>query len=94
MVENLIDEKVNEIDFGFGDAEYKQRFSNKNEIESSICIFSASIKGVMINILRTAIIGSSVLANKILERMNMLSSIKKYWRKKMIPNSEIKSGNF
>ena len=89
MVENLIVEKVKKIDFGFGDAYYKQRFGNKNEIESSICIFSTSIKGVMINISRTAIIGSSILANKMLEKMNILNKIKKYWRKQVIPKSEL-----
>lgn len=88
MVENLIVEKVHEIDFGFGDAFYKQHFGNKNEIESSVCIYSTSIKGVMINILRTTIVGSSGMATKILKRMNILSKIKKYWRKQVIQKSE------
>ena len=89
FIESLIAEKVNKLDFGFGDADYKELFGDKNEIESSISMFSTSIKGVMINILRTAIFGSSILAIKMLEKMNILNKIKKYWRKQVIPKNEL-----
>jgi hypothetical protein len=74
---------VKRIDFGIGDAIYKERLSNKYWQESSVYIFAPNIKGVGVNALRLAV-GLLNRSAKILMGMTpLLGGIKRRWRRRV-----------
>jgi len=80
MVEDLCQNNIKEIDFGFGDALYKRRFGDQKWQEASILIFSPTLKGVTLNFKRTLTILSVQSTKWILNRLNLLEKVKKRWR--------------
>lgn len=90
MLENITKSEATEIDFGFGDAFYKQRFGNQQWIESSIYLYAPTIKGVAINLMRTLYIIPYRYIMSLAERTNILPKIKRLWRNKLI-NSQSNS---
>ncbi len=80
VIESCYKEGVTEIDFGFGQAEYKERFGNCHLMESSVYIFAPSIKGVTLNALQTAVRMIDEGLRTVLERTQLLSRVKKLWR--------------
>ena len=80
VVEEFCRNGVKNIDFGFGPAEYKERFGNSVLMESSVYIFSAKPKGFLLNMIRSVTCSIDSAARKLLERTNLLSKIKKLWR--------------
>jgi len=65
------------IDFGIGDAIYKERLSNRNWLESPVYIFAPNAKGMGVNILRSAVGALSGLA----KRTSLPGAIKRRWRR-------------
>jgi Acetyltransferase (GNAT) domain len=65
------------IDFGIGDAIYKERLSNRHWLESPVYIFAPNITGVGVNILRSGVGMLSSLA----KRTPVLGAIKRRWRR-------------
>lgn len=82
VVEQFCEEGVKNIDFGFGPAEYKERFGNALLLETSVCIFAPSIKGFVLNTIRTTTCSIDAAARKVLDRTNLLPRIKRFWRKR------------
>jgi hypothetical protein len=80
MIEEFCNEGVKAIDFGFGQAEYKDRFSNVRRIEASISLFAPTAMGLALNAMRTSTGAIDSAARKILNRTNLLPRIKKLWR--------------
>lgn len=80
MLEDCCVNNIKEIDFGFGDAYYKNRFGDHNFEEEVIGIFSVSFKGILINTVSLIIDSISQLAKSILEKTSLLGRIKKKWR--------------
>jgi len=80
VVEEFCKAGVKNVDFGFGPAEYKERFGNSVLMESSVCIFSSRPKGLLLNVVRSMTCSIDSAARKLLERTNLLSKIKKLWR--------------
>jgi hypothetical protein len=72
---------VKEIDFGFGQAEYKERFGNCRLTESSVYIFAPNLKGFVVNVTRTVpgVIDKTLKAT--LQRTRLLSNVKRFWRR-------------
>jgi len=85
VIELLIKENVQSLDFGFGDAFYKSRFGDDSWEESVVYFFSPTFKGMILSILRNSTIILSRLMIKVLG--NFAYKIKKYWRKKLIPGT-------
>ncbi|MFQ5737587.1 MAG: GNAT family N-acetyltransferase [Acidobacteriota bacterium] len=71
---------VDRIDFGLGDAQYKENLGNEEWQEAFFYLFAPTIKGVGLNLLRTPTFLVDELAKKILEWANLLPKIKKMWR--------------
>jgi hypothetical protein len=82
MIEDFCKENVRSIDFGFGAAEYKDRFSNCRFDEASVHIFAPHAKGLLLNGVRTATGIADNAARRALARTNLLPRIKKLWRKR------------
>jgi len=83
MVEDFIKTGVEEIDFGPGQAEYKERFGNRRLLEASVCIFAPSMKGLMLNAVRTSTGLADGAVRKTLQRTNLLPKIKRFWRARL-----------
>jgi Acetyltransferase (GNAT) domain len=86
MIEDLTNGKIEEIDFGFGDAFYKQRFGDQHWSESSVYIYAPTIKGILLNAIRTINLIPYRYLLRLAERTNILQKIKRLWRDKLIRN--------
>ena len=81
MIESLYGEgKISGIDFGSGDAEYKQRYGNRNWEESDLYLFNNSPHMFLTNLTRKSATLVNSTAGKILKRFDLFARIKKRWR--------------
>ena len=89
LIESIFynDDGVEEIDFGFGDAFYKERYGNQHWQETSVYLFSFTFKSIKINAIRSLVMILSLFAERILKYFNLTARVKKLWRKKMVPLS-------
>ena len=76
---------VTGLDFGPGDAKYKEILSNHRWNETAVYIFSPSLKGIGLNLTRTAVGGLDQATKKVLARTKLLQRIKKHWRTHATP---------
>jgi CelD/BcsL family acetyltransferase involved in cellulose biosynthesis len=84
MIQDMCDDDaVDVIDYGFGDAEYKQTFGSENWLEHDVLIFASSPRAVRVNVVRTAVLGVDGLARRILGRRNLVSRLKRRWRNRL-----------
>jgi CelD/BcsL family acetyltransferase involved in cellulose biosynthesis len=88
MIEDIIKSGATEIDFGFGDAFYKQRFGNHQWQESSVYIYAPTIKGIGLNLIRSITIKPYRYAMRLAEETNILQKIKTFWRNKLRTQKE------
>jgi hypothetical protein len=83
-IEGLHD--VDRIDFGGGDARYKELFGNKLQRETTVYIFAPTIKSIAVNALRT---GAGAAHQSAKRALPHLAAIKRRWRAR-----KLKSGQF
>ena len=83
MIDDLCRLKVKEIDFGFGDALYKNRYGDESWEESSVYIFSPRWKGAKLNACRTLTGKIHQLSEKMAKKAQILQKIKTRWRRKI-----------
>ena len=74
---------VERIDFGIGDASYKERLSNRHYQESPVYIFGPSIKAVWVNALRSTVGLMNRLAKGLMGMTPLAGRIKRIWRARM-----------
>jgi len=79
---------VREVDFGFGNAEYKSALCNSSLVESSVFVFAPTFKGLRLNLVRTATRMIDHVARKTVARANWLQKIKKGWRGRLAKRAE------
>lgn len=88
VVEHFCSEKsedrARQIDFGFGDAQYKTVLANEEWQESSIYIFAPSAKGIGINLLRMPTAWLNRWAQEILGKTSLLVKVKRMWRDRIM----------
>ncbi len=81
MIEEICSaNKLRSIDFGFGDAEYKRRYGDRNWKESDLYLFNRTPTMLVTNLSRKSITLLRVAAEKTLKRFDLLASVKKRWR--------------
>jgi hypothetical protein len=91
MIEDFCREgKIEAIDFGFGDAQYKRSFGDQNWREASVCIFPFTARGLRLSVLRTATVALTQMAKYLLQRWRVLQKIKWLWRKRLRSEAEVK----
>jgi GNAT acetyltransferase-like protein len=84
---------VQDLDFGLGDAEYKSALCSENWMEAPVYIFSPTLRGLKLKVMRsvTRVIDRS--ARKILTSSKFLPRLKRAWRdrlaKKARPESDL-----
>jgi Acetyltransferase (GNAT) domain len=65
------DQSLDVLDFGPGDASYKQQFSNGSREERDAVVFAPTFRGRRINLTRTAILAPARAAHAALESANL-----------------------
>ncbi len=80
LIDDLCREGIKLIDFGFGDAFYKQRFGNVSWSEASVFMFAPTFKGLRMNMIRTVNAGMTRTAEFLIEKGKLKERVKKYWR--------------
>jgi CelD/BcsL family acetyltransferase involved in cellulose biosynthesis len=84
VIEDAIaDPELGVLDFGPGDAPYKQQFSSEGRLERSVVVFGPSFRGRRINALRTAILGSGLLARRVLDAGGLTERVRYGWRSRL-----------
>jgi Acetyltransferase (GNAT) domain len=81
MAKSLCEEGVGRIDFGFGDAFYKHRFGDTSWNEASVYMFAPSLRGVVVNALRSVIGSMELVTRKALSALRLAGTVKKIWRR-------------
>ncbi len=71
------------LDFGPGDAAYKQQFSSESWQERNALVFAPSFRGLRVNASRTAILGSARLARKALDATRLTDRVRSGWRARL-----------
>jgi CelD/BcsL family acetyltransferase involved in cellulose biosynthesis len=79
------DARIEQIDWGFGDAEYKTRLSTDNWQDESVYIFAPSAKGIALNLLHSGGAAIDGAARRVLARTALVAKIKKSWRERLRP---------
>jgi hypothetical protein len=80
---------VTEIDFGTGNAQYKQVLSNQEWCETSVYIFASTLRGIGINLVRSLVVGIDQIVKRGLMRTNLLQKVKKTWRNHAKPKQVV-----
>src|SRR5260370_30814617 len=83
--------RIEQIDWGLGDAEYKTHLSTENWTEACVHIFAPTAKAVALTLLNSAGAAIDVVAKKILAKTALLAKIKKSWRERLRPAAAGKS---
>jgi hypothetical protein len=84
MIDELAREGVRNVDFGLGDASYKQRFGDKSWGEATFRLFAPSTKGIL---LRSSLgLCSTVdgFGRRMVKRAGVLDKLKTGWRRRLI----------
>ena len=74
------DPDIEFIDFGFGNAEYKQHYGDTQWQEASVYIFAPRLYPVLINILQSSMMGLSLVLECILDKIGSTGWVKRRWR--------------
>jgi len=83
-VEQLCAEGVRKLDFGLGDALYKERFGDESWSESQVWIYSPSLRGGMLNVARTSIEAPALCLEALLRRTKLQQRLKTLWRRRLV----------
>lgn len=84
-------DNVRELDFGLGHAEYKAALCSKNWREGSVFIFSPSVTGVLLKVLRTVAQQVDRSARAVLARTAFSPRLKRLWRDGLSKHARIAS---
>ncbi|MEN6433535.1 MAG: GNAT family N-acetyltransferase [Smithella sp.] len=74
---------IQAVDFGFGEAFYKHNFCNENWQEAPVFIYAPSLKGFLINAIKTLLDTISNFMEYALKKLNVTDKVKKLWRRKL-----------
>jgi len=81
LVDELAREGVRKIDFGLGDAHYKERFGDESWREATFTMFAPTLKGFAIRSLLGSCAAVDDLSRRFLHRTGLFDRIKTGWRK-------------
>lgn len=81
VFQDSCDAGIETVDFGLGDAGYKQRFGTDNYTETSFYLFSRVGRGYWLNTLFVVASQCNGVARGILDKLRLTQYIKTYWRR-------------
>ena len=83
MVDELAREGVKSLDFGIGDAGYKQRFSDRSWRETTVWIFAPTAKGLAMGATGKLFKLLDSAGRRILDRARLSDRLKNIWRRRL-----------
>jgi hypothetical protein len=83
MLEDLSSGNVSEIDFGFGPAEYKERFGDHKRVEAFVKINAPTLRGGAASLLTLVDAFINRSGKTLLRKLHVVSQIKRHWRRKL-----------
>jgi CelD/BcsL family acetyltransferase involved in cellulose biosynthesis len=75
------DDEARLVDFGIGDAEFKERFGTKRYREGNVLVYTPTLRGARINLTRTALESGIRAAKSIAGRSKLAASLKRRSRR-------------
>lgn len=88
MIEHLCDdETMSVLDFGWGDAEYKRRYGDRQWIEEDATVYATRPRLAWINFVRTAFTGLNTALLAAARSLGGVGWIKKQWRSRLRPRA-------
>ena len=81
------DETARIVDFGIGEADYKERFGTISWREGSVIVYAPTFRGARLNLTRTALQTSIHAAKRIAGRGKLARSLKRRFRERARPRS-------
>lgn len=84
-------DKVQNLDFGLGHAEYKGALCTTNWMEAPVYLFSPTWKGLRLKIMRSVSRLADAGARRILMSTNFLPKLKKIWRDRLRKGAKAQS---
>ena len=82
------DPDIDACDFGFGDSEYKRRFSNEAWDEADVLVFAPTLRGLRLNAGRTAVGLADRGLRALASRAGLAEPLKRAWRRRLSGSSE------
>jgi hypothetical protein len=76
----IADPALEVVDFGQGDAAYKQQLSSESHLERELVVFAPTFRGLRINAVRTPILGGALLARRVLDAGGLTDRVRTGWR--------------
>jgi CelD/BcsL family acetyltransferase involved in cellulose biosynthesis len=81
VIEDAIaDPDLTVLDFGPGDAAYKQQFSSESFSEREVVVFAPTWRGVRANAMRTPVLGTALVARHVLDAAQLTDRVRSTWR--------------
>jgi hypothetical protein len=83
LLEDCCGTEVLRLDFGFGDAPYKQRFADESWLEETVHLYAPTFRGVMISCVRSLNFVTNQIAKRILDKLHVTQHLKTWWRQRL-----------
>ncbi|MFH2045260.1 MAG: GNAT family N-acetyltransferase [Pseudomonadota bacterium] len=83
MVDALANEGIKKLDFGLGDAYYKQRFGDRSWQQATIRLFATSIKGLALKTTMGLFGTLDSTARSLLQKSGLVDRVKTGWRRRV-----------
>ena len=80
LEELCLDPRVEELNFGFGDAQYKRTYGTEQWEEASVYVFALRPYPVLVNTLQTFIMALNVFFEYVFNKVGGVNWIKRRWR--------------
>jgi hypothetical protein len=82
-IETLCGQNIAYIDFGPGDARYKQQLGDQKYEEASITLFAPTFKALTVNLILAINNALMYFLKKVLTHFKVTDALKKHWRRKL-----------
>jgi hypothetical protein len=79
--------RVDFFDYGFGNAEYKERFGTESWLEAPVYIFAPGFYPILINMLHSITMGINIGLEYLLNKIGFVGRIKQSWRNLLVKNN-------
>jgi len=83
--------EVKVIDFGLGDADYKRRLCSDYFVESSVYVFSNSMRGLCLHALHSITKLFNKLGKSLLDQLQITQHVKTRWKQRLVIQREIQA---
>lgn len=87
LVDELVKEGTTKFDFGLGDAQYKQRFGDRSWRETTVKLFGAGWKSLVLRNYLTIFELIDQTLRTMVKKLGILDRIKQVWRRRLAHNN-------